>query len=188
MSDLVNEVLSFSKAQISSAGKDLVSVNVAATLAHVLQRERPEDTAISVNVADHLNVIAHPDFLFRALANLVRNAVRYAGHAGPISITAKEEGQDVWITVADQGPGLPETELDQVFKPFYRPEFARQRDTGGVGLGLAIVRSCVEACGGAVECRNRSPHGLEVEIRLAAASHPSNDPAPALDPVNHVTT
>ena len=56
----------------------------------------------------------------------------------------------------------------EVFKPFYRPELARQREKGGIGLGLAIVRTCIEACGGTVECHNRSPKGLEVLIRLTA--------------------
>ena len=75
----------------------------------------------------------------------------------------------VSITVADQGSGIRDAELEAVFKPFYRPEYARQRKTGGVGLGLAIVRTCIEACGGTVECRNRSPKGLEVEIKLPIA-------------------
>ena len=85
-------------------------------------------------------------------------------------VSARERGGVVSISVADNGPGIPASELEEVFKPFYRPEFARQRETGGVGLGLAIVRTCVEACGGTVECRNHSPKGLEAEIQLPAAS------------------
>jgi two-component system, OmpR family, sensor histidine kinase CpxA len=71
--------------------------------------------------------------------------------------------------VADRGPGLPEQELEQVFTPFYRLDAARTRETGGAGLGLAIVRTCVEACGGTVVCRNGNAGGLEVVIRLNAA-------------------
>jgi two-component system sensor histidine kinase CpxA len=126
-------------------------------------------TSIEINIDKRLEVKAYPDYLFRSLSNLVRNALRYAADAGPITISATDDGNSVWIRIADQGPGLPEGELDEVFKPFYRPEFVRQRETGGAGLGLAIVRSCIEACGGAVQCRNRSPKGLEVEIRLVAA-------------------
>jgi two-component system sensor histidine kinase CpxA len=59
--------------------------------------------------------------------------------------------------------------MDRVFTPFYRLDNSRNRDTGGAGLGLVIVKSCVEESGGTVECRNRKPHGLEVEIRLKAA-------------------
>jgi two-component system sensor histidine kinase CpxA len=90
------------------------------------------------------------------------------GDQGPITITAARTGADVEISVADQGPGLPKEELEEVFAPFYRPESARTRETSGAGLGLAIVRTCVEACGGTVACRNRVPRGLEVTIRLQA--------------------
>jgi two-component system sensor histidine kinase CpxA len=113
--------------------------------------------------------MADPDYLVRALANLVRNAVRYAGEAGPITVSVRRENQDAVVTVADSGPGLPPDELERVFTPFYRLEASRNREAGGAGLGLAIVKSCVEACGGRVECLNRKPTGLEVEIRLRVA-------------------
>src|SRR5581483_2606371 len=169
MSALVNELLSFSKAQINASQTPLSSVSVADTVARVLEREGARSVTIETQVPDGLEVMAHPDYLYRSIAHLVRNAVRYAGDAGPIHIAASNGGQQVSTTVADEGPGLPAGELEEVFKPFYRPEFARQRETGGVGLGLAIVKSCVEACGGTVACRNRTPHGLEVEMRLASA-------------------
>ena len=72
--------------------------------------------------------------------------------------------------ISDQGPGVPEKDLEAIFEPFYRLESARERATGGVGLGLAIVKSSIEACHGSVACRNRKP-GLEVMVRLPAA-HP----------------
>jgi len=71
--------------------------------------------------------------------------------------------------VSDSGPGLAEEDLDRIFTPFYRPEASRNRESGGTGLGLAIVRSCVESCQGTVQCRNRKPRGLELEIRLKSA-------------------
>jgi two-component system sensor histidine kinase CpxA len=168
MSGLVNELLSFSRAQVN-ANTPLTRVNVADTVARVLERETPGPATVETRVPRDLEVMAHPEYLFRSLSNLVRNALRYAAEGGPIVVAAHNRDEAVSISVVDQGPGLPEAELDQVFRPFYRPEFARQRETGGTGLGLAIVKSCIEACGGSVACRNRSPHGLEVEIRLAAA-------------------
>lgn len=167
MSSLVSELLAFSKSQSIDSSVELRNVNVAETVRRVLQRESTEDVKIETHIDDKAEVIAQPEYLFRSLANLVRNAVRYASHAGPIQVSAVERGDEVTITVADSGPGLPENELENVFRPFYRPEFARQRETGGAGLGLAIVRSCIEACGGAVSLRNRTPKGLEVAIRLA---------------------
>jgi two-component system, OmpR family, sensor histidine kinase CpxA len=172
MSGLINELLSFSKAQIGAAETQLTRVNVAEVARRVLEREGSEQARIETHIEEDLSVLAQPDYLYRSLANLVRNAVRYAG-GGPIRVSAKNGKDMVSISVADQGPGLPAGELGNVFKPFYRPEFARQRETGGSGLGLAIVKSCVEACGGAVSARNRSPHGLEVEMLLPAAG-PSN--------------
>lgn len=169
MSGLVNELLLFSRAQISASATPLTRVKLAGTVRRVLERETSEKAIIETHLEERTEVMAHPEYLFRSLANVVRNAVRYAGEFGPIVISAHEKEGMVSITVADTGPGIPEAELEGVFKPFYRPELARQRETGGVGLGLAIVRTCIEACGGTVQCRNRSPKGLEVEIRLPAA-------------------
>jgi two-component system sensor histidine kinase CpxA len=102
------------------------------------------------------------------LANLLRNAHQHAGEAGTVEITAHQDTVGVHVFVRDQGPGIPEGELRQVFAPFYRVEYARSRHTGGTGLGLAIVQSSIEACGGTVSCRNRRPTGLEVEMILPA--------------------
>ena len=169
MSGLINELLSFSKAGMNASSIPLSRLNVVDTVRQVLQREAGAEAHIETHIDAQLEAMANPDYLFRSLANIIRNAVRYAGDAGPIVVSASEKGGMVAITVADNGPGIPAAELEEVFKPFYRPELARQRETGGVGLGLAIVKTCVEACGGIVQCRNRSPKGLEVEIRLPAA-------------------
>ena len=167
MSNLVNELLSFSKAEIGASVR-LAPVNVAATVERVLQREASDDIEVQTDIDGQLAVIAEPDYLFRSLANVVRNAIRYAGRSGPVLISARNGDGQVTITVSDRGPGLPEGELEQIFKPFYRPDQARQRDTGGTGLGLAIVKTCIEACGGTVACRNLVPNGLAVDIGLPA--------------------
>ena len=169
MSALVNELLSFSRAGMEGLDVRLGKVNVAATVARVLEREASPDRPIETSVDDTLNALADPEYLFRALSNLVRNAIRYAGHAGPIRVSARAEAGRVYITVADQGPGVPEHALEEIFAPFYRVDPSRNQQTGGVGLGLAIVMSCIESCHGAVRCRNRQPSGLEVEIELTEA-------------------
>jgi two-component system sensor histidine kinase CpxA len=169
MSALVGELLSFSRAGIEGMEVKLVSVNLAETVRRVLERETSMDRQVETSVDDKLSVLAEPEYLFRAISNLVRNAIRYAGHAGPIRISAKTEEGRVYLTVTDQGPGVPEAALEEIFAPFYRLDPARNHETGGVGLGLAIVKACIEACRGAVRCRNLQPSGLEVEIQLAEA-------------------
>ena len=167
MSSLVNELLSFSKAGMRSDAHPLAIVEVAETVREAVAREASGD--VRVDVDEPLVAIADREYLMRAVSNLVRNAIRYAGAAGPITVTGRREDREVVVIVADSGAGIPESEIDRVFTPFYRLENSRNRETGGAGLGLAIVRSCVEACHGRVQCRNRRPSGLEVEIRLAAA-------------------
>jgi two-component system sensor histidine kinase CpxA len=169
MSGLVNELLSFSKASMQKAGSEMVRVNLADMVDRVLAREKPGQAQIEVQVNRELAVEADPECVFRSLSNLVRNALRYAGDAGPIAIAAAERNHQVYMTVTDCGPGLPEDALEEIFKPFYRPERARTRESGGTGLGLAIVKTCVESCQGTVVARNRQPTGLEVEIRLPRA-------------------
>ncbi len=168
MSALVNELLSFSKAQVKTA-IDLAPVNVREILRRVVQREASDAVHITLDVGEGINVIGQPEYIFRSFANVIRNAIRYSGDAGPITICARNGDGVVSVTVADNGPGVPESEIDEIFKPFYRPELARTRATGGTGLGLAIVKNCIEACGGTVTCRNLSPRGFEVEMRLTAA-------------------
>lgn len=175
MSNLVNELLSFSKASMELKGRKLGPVDVEATARDAVAREglNGED-AVRIDIGAPLIALADREFLLRSLSNLIRNAVRYAGSAGPVVIAGAMAGSpengEIVVTVSDSGPGVPQEEIDKVFAPFYRVEASRNRDTGGAGLGLAIVKSCVEACNGHVQCRNRQPSGFEVEIRLAALS------------------
>jgi two-component system, OmpR family, sensor histidine kinase CpxA len=169
MSRLVNELLSFSKAGLTPQEIKLEPVNLASVARRVLELESPPGGQVDLQVPDNLSVLAQPELISRALANLVRNAVRYADRAGPITVSASRRDGQVVLTVADQGPGVPETSLQQIFDPFFREEPSRSRDTGGVGLGLAIVKTCVEACQGTVSAKNRAPRGLEVQIVLTQA-------------------
>ena len=168
MSTLVNELLAFTKAGLQPRAAVLAATPLEALAREVLTRE---DTGnrVTLAVAADLRVMAEKELLARALGNLVRNALRYAGEAGPITVAATRNGQRISIVVEDEGPGVPAGDLDRLGEPFFRPELARTREGGGVGLGLAIVRTSVTACGGDVRFANRTPHGFRAEIDLAAA-------------------
>jgi two-component system, OmpR family, sensor histidine kinase CpxA len=169
MSSLVNELLSFSKAGFRQKDISLKPVPLAELVRRVVSREAGTSDQVRIEIAEHLHALAEPDLLARALANLIRNSIRYAGGAGPVNVSASSQDVGVTLTVADSGPGVPEGTLQQIFDPFFRVESSRSRDTGGIGLGLAIVKTCVEACQGTVVARNRQPSGLEVTIKLPAA-------------------
>lgn len=177
MSGLVNELLMFSRAGMQVSETPLQRVELASIVKQAVSHQIPGSGTIQVVIAQGLAVIAYEPYLIRAVSNLLRNALRYAGESGPITVTARSEGDRVSLTVSDCGPGLPEQSLDHVFAPFYRPEAARSRDTGGAGLGLAIVKSCIEACRGTVVCRNREPSGLDVTVSLALSDGNALNPA-----------
>jgi two-component system, OmpR family, sensor histidine kinase CpxA len=167
MSGLVNELLSFSKASLG-AGAKIQPTELHAVAEKAIRREARDNEARN-EVSPDLVAMADSELLVRAVSNLVRNAVRYAGDAGPISVSAERIGEEIELRVSDEGPGVPETELPKLFDPFYRVDTSRARETGGVGLGLAIVKTCVESSRGTITCRNRTPRGFEAVIRLPAA-------------------
>ncbi len=172
MAGLVNELLQFSRATIGGKQVVLQDVPLKPIAEKAFHREAADPSQVQIEIDDQLSVHAEPDLLQRAFSNLIRNAIRYAGHAGPITVSALQEGTDVFASVTDHGPGVPEESLAKLFDPFYRVDTVRTPGVpggGGTGLGLSIVKTCVEVCGGGVSVRNVAPSGLEVTMRLPAA-------------------
>jgi two-component system sensor histidine kinase CpxA len=118
-----------------------------------------------------LDVNGDPGLLRSAIENVVRNAIFYSGQGGTIDVRLRLDDGSAILTVRDHGKGVPEDALPLLFKPFYRVDDARGTTTGGMGLGLAIVRNAVAVHGGTVTARNVSPHGLEVELRIPVAGN-----------------
>jgi two-component system sensor histidine kinase CpxA len=169
---LVNDLLAFSKASFQAPEVQLQPVRVLDAAQEAVRRESLQDADIRLEISKEISVSADSEMLIRALANLLRNAIRHAQKNGAVSISAAREGDAVEIRVTDSGPGVPELELSKIFDAFYRTDASRTRDTGGVGLGLTIVKTCVESCRGTVTARNREPSGLEVLIRMPAMDSP----------------
>jgi two-component system sensor histidine kinase CpxA len=170
IANLVNELLSFSKASIGAAAVPLQPVNVSEAISAALHRELGDEAVeqTEIRIPEDLAVASERELFIRAVGNVLRNAARHAAGT-PICIHAERSGGDVIISIADSGPGVPEEDLGRIFDAFYRVDSSRTRDTGGTGLGLSIVKTCVETCCGSVSARNRTPHGLEVLIQLPVA-------------------
>lgn len=118
---------------------------------------------VTMGPAQPLVTECRPNALKRALTNLIDNAVKY-GKSANAAINATTTG--IEITIDDEGPGIPEKELKRVLEPFYRVEESRSRETGGVGMGLAIASSVVQAHGGELILSNRPAGGLRALVRL----------------------
>jgi len=99
----------------------------------------------------------------RCVGNLVANAQRYAGH---VRITAKREAKFVSIIVDDDGVGIPPAHREDVFRPFYRLDEARNQDEGGAGLGLAIARDIARSHGGDIMLADSPMGGLRAAVRI----------------------
>jgi signal transduction histidine kinase len=104
-----------------------------------------------------------PAALKRCLGNLLDNAIKYGGSA---VVKVDDTERRLEIRIQDEGPGIPESELEKVFEPFHRLEASRSRETGGTGLGLAIARSIAEGHGGRLTLANRPEGGLEARLTL----------------------
>lgn len=162
MRQMVEETLHFAHADSLQEATRVVD------LQQLLQRLEQEQQLLGHDVRCRegapFDYRCRPLALGRALTNLVDNAVRYGGSAR----LALETGDAVHILIDDDGPGISPDWLEKVFEPFARPDKGRARSAGGVGLGLAIARSCVEAHGGQIQLANRSEGGLRVRISLPA--------------------
>ena len=166
---MVNATLAFGRD--ATASEPAVAVDLAALVNTVLTEAgdaRPELPAEAMAYAgpDQLAVTARPVALKRALTNLVANALNYGGSAR-VRLMPPEAGQVV-LHVDDDGPGIPPAELERVFLPFQRLEPSRNRETGGMGLGLPITRNIARAHGGDVTLQNRPGGGLRATLILPA--------------------
>ena len=138
-------------------------VDVRALLESLAADAREPGGAVEIDVGELAPYPARPLALKRCIANLLENALKYGGRA---RLRGEEVPGALRITVSDQGPGIPEAELERVFEPFYRLESSRSRDTGGAGLGLSIARHIALAHGGTLQLRNRPEGGLEAVLSL----------------------
>jgi two-component system sensor histidine kinase SenX3 len=130
----------------------------AADLAEVhLQVAETSDAAV---------VLGDPRQLVSALANLCDNAVKYSDPGGEVTVSARRVADTVAMEVADQGVGIPASDLDRVFERFYRVDRARSRNTGGTGLGLAIVRHVAQNHAGHVHVVSREGEGSTFTLTI----------------------
>jgi two-component system sensor histidine kinase CpxA len=127
---------------------------------------------VNVSQMDDCVVMGNLSLLRSAIENVVRNAVHYTRQGTEVQIRSEcRQGttrREAVIKISDSGPGVPDEALDKLFQPFYRIDDARGRQTGGVGLGLAITERAVRLHGGTIQASNRTEGGLMIEIRLPA--------------------
>ena len=144
-------------------GEAAQPVDVMALLESLQADNEEMGRRVSIEGVVRNHYVGVAPLLKRCLANLIDNAVLY----GQSATVIVEDGSDALrIRVRDEGPGIPEAELEKVFEPFYRLESSRNRETGGTGLGLAIARNIAQTHGGDIALNNRPKAGLEAVLTL----------------------
>lgn len=143
--------------------RERTRLELASLVESIVDEMAETGAAASVDRTEKLVIEGDPIALRRLVSNLVENALKYGGVA---RARVYADNAEAVIEIDDDGPGIPEHEADRVFEPFFRGEPSRNRETGGIGLGLAVVRSVARAHGGDAEMINRPGGGLTARVRL----------------------
>jgi signal transduction histidine kinase len=169
---LVTQLLDLSRLEAGEQPFDIRPFALRDVLESAAREARlhaPEDVVFSIDASASLHVSGDPERLYQVVMNLVENAVRYSPRPGHVALRASDGGHTITLEVDDDGPGIPQDELERVFERFYRGNGRRGADGGGAGLGLAIARWIVELHGGTIRAERREPHGSRMVVTLPQA-------------------
>ncbi len=173
LNDMISRLLLLSKLESGAPNLEKTEINLSGIIEQVAAdadfEARGENKAVKIVENRECGIVGGENLLRSAIENVVRNAVRYTKEGTAVEIALRNENGNALITVKDYGEGVPDAELENLFRPFYRVGEARERRTGGIGLGLAIAERAVHAHKGAIRARNTGS-GLLVEINLPAAT------------------
>ncbi len=175
---IIQDLLVLSRLESATPGLQLEPVGLPAFIEGVADecRRRPNAAGyqLLIAVAPDLGLVqADPVKLSQVLGNLLDNALKYTPRGAHIELSAQAvEGDQVEITVRDNGPGIPAADLPHIFERFYRVDKGRSRETGGTGLGLSIVKHIVQLHGGSVRAESEPGLGTAIIIRLPRTANP----------------
>ena len=174
LEEMIQRLLTIAKLDISAPQVPMTDVDLADLLSQIVRKAEFESQdangGISLTSDGPCTVRGSAELLHSAIENVVRNAIRYTEKGTAVEVRLEHEssasGATVRLAIRDYGPGVPESELVNIFQPFYRVTGARDRQSGGAGLGLAIADRVIRIHQGTIRAVNAHPHGLRIEIQL----------------------
>lgn len=174
LNEMIGRLLTLARLDMTAASPEMRRIDLKALVGNIVADAQWEARVRECRVEFASNgdgtIEANPDLLRSAAENVIRNAVRYTAPGTAVEVRVDWQqggnGEAATIRVSDRGPGVPEAELSKIFRPFYRVADARDRESGGVGLGLAIAERVARVHGGSIHAENRAGGGLEVELTL----------------------
>jgi two-component system sensor histidine kinase CpxA len=170
LSDMVQQLLLVARMEAgSSLAETLIPVSIKALCDSVIEDASFEADHVGCRISgnrEQIRLMAFPQLLRRAVDNVRRNAIRYAPPGSEVALNCLCDSEGIKIEALDNGPGVPESMLKDIFQPFFRTAPGRETDSGGTGLGLAIAREAIRLHDGTITARNRQVRGLEVTILI----------------------
>jgi two-component system sensor histidine kinase CpxA len=171
---LISQLLKLARLSGTDAPFERETFDVDEMLEEVVRDANFEGAAKGCTVrtlgAAKISVNGSRELLRSAIENVLRNAVRYSPHGARIDVAVEHAEAGLTVSVRDEGPGVPQNEIERIFEPFYRVAESRDRDTGGEGIGLAITSRVMKAHGGSARADNRAGGGFEVRLSLPLAA------------------
>jgi two-component system sensor histidine kinase CpxA len=174
LDDLIGQLLLLERLEARALDAEAVNFDLCDLVNGVVDDASFEasttNCTVELEAASPCPMRGHPTLVRSAFDNVIRNAVRHTAERTAVEVSIDRHGDGAEVTIRDHGSGVPEEHFETLFEPFSRVADARERSTGGAGLGLAIARRAVEIHDGTITARNHPEGGLEVSIRIPSAT------------------
>ncbi|MGA8732144.1 MAG: ATP-binding protein [Terracidiphilus sp.] len=182
LNQLIGQLLTLSSMEALEKVENLKPLSLNRLIERIIPdaeyEARQRQCSVIFHADDQCSILGNEELLYRAIENVVRNAIRYTDCGTEVEINLKRTGslgsRQAQIEVNDRGPGIPENELQSIFRPFYRVDHARSPNTGGFGVGLAIAERAVRLHKAELAAFNRRGGGATITIKLPAIGEESN--------------
>lgn len=173
LNEMISRLLMLSKLETGSENFEKRETNLTKLFEQVAAdadfEAQGKGKKVKVAQKGDVKIFGNESLLRSAIENVLRNAVRYTKEATTVEVSLKRENGKAVIIIKDYGDGVPDAEIENLFRPFYRVQTARDRKSGGIGLGLAIAERAVSVHDGTIAAKN-TENGLVVEITLPATA------------------
>ena len=178
LTNLVSDLLELSKLEGTPELPRRVAFDLAAVTRRAAELLLPaaqrKEQRLTIEIPVSMpRAVGNPDYVERAISNLIDNAIKYTPERGEIQVSASLDGNWVVLEVADNGIGIPPEDLARVFERFYRVDRSRSREMGGTGLGLSIVKHVVQVHGGAIDVTSTPGRGSKFRLKLPVPGEPT---------------
>jgi len=170
LNEMIGQLLALTRLETSAIEIQKTEIDLQSLVADIAKdadfEARAHNRSVILRGTEPVVVTGGPNLIRSAIENVVRNGVHHTTEGTEVEISLKAVDANAVVVVRDHGPGVPAEALQEIFRPFYRVDEARNREAGGVGLGLAIAQRAVKLHGGEIQAANSSGGGLTVTITV----------------------